>query len=89
MVRIKAAVIEKIGVFSIKDVEEAKLTSNTLKIKIESCAICGSDLRIFKKGDQITFDITVRNNIPIAVDYKLNFYVRLGSNIRQPIPSRR
>ena len=47
----KAAVVEKLGVINIREVPEPKILSESMLIKVEACAICGSDIRIFRKGD--------------------------------------
>jgi len=48
----RAAVVEELGKIVVKEIENPKLISNSLLVKVESCAICGSDLRIYKKGDK-------------------------------------
>jgi L-iditol 2-dehydrogenase len=47
----KAAVVEALGVISLKDVPDPELIEGSLRIRVEACAICGSDIRIFRKGD--------------------------------------
>jgi L-iditol 2-dehydrogenase len=47
----KAAVVEALGVITVKDVPDPVLVAGSLRIRVEACAICGSDIRIFRKGD--------------------------------------
>jgi L-iditol 2-dehydrogenase len=47
----KAAVVEALGVITVKDVPDPKLVAGSLRIRVEACAVCGSDIRIFRKGD--------------------------------------
>lgn len=47
----KAAVVERIREAKVLDVPEPVTEPGSLKVKVEACAICGSDLRIFTKGD--------------------------------------
>lgn len=47
----KAAVVEGIRRAVVKEVPDPEILPGSLKIKVEACAICGSDLRIFTKGD--------------------------------------
>ena len=52
MEKMRAAVVEELGKIVVKEVEKPKLTPDSLMVKVESCAICGSDLRIYKRGDK-------------------------------------
>lgn len=47
----KAAVVEKLRHAKVCEVPDPKVLPHSLKVKVEACAICGSDLRIFTKGD--------------------------------------
>ena len=47
----KAAVFEKIDIIKIKDIPVPKCGTYEAILKIESCAVCGSDLRIFHYGN--------------------------------------
>ena len=47
----KAAVVEALGVITVKDVADPQLIAGSLRIRVEACAVCGSDIRIFRKGD--------------------------------------
>ena len=48
----KAAVVEDLGKMVVKDVSDPVLSDDSILVKVKACAICGSDLRIFKKGDK-------------------------------------
>lgn len=47
----KAAVVERIREAKVLEVQDPVTEAGSLKVKVEACAICGSDLRIFTKGD--------------------------------------
>ena len=47
----KAAVLEGIDKMVVKEVETPKVTDDGLLLKVRSCAVCGSDLRIFHYGN--------------------------------------
>lgn len=47
----KAGVVEEIGKVVFKEVPEPELLPGSMKIKVHACAVCGSDMRIFTKGD--------------------------------------
>lgn len=47
----KAAVVEELGVIKVKEVSNPKLLDESVLIRVEACAVCGSDIRIFRKGD--------------------------------------
>ncbi len=47
----RAAVIEKIGIIDVLEVPDPELLPESMLIKVEACAVCGSDIRIFRKGD--------------------------------------
>lgn len=48
----KAAVVEELGRMVVKEMPDPELLDEGLLIKVECCAICGSDIRIYKKGDK-------------------------------------
>ena len=47
----KAAVLESLGVVRVKDLPEPQCGAEEAVLRVESCAICGSDLRILKYGN--------------------------------------
>ena len=49
----KAAVLEKIGRMTVKEVEEPKCTADSILLKVEAVAICGTDIRVFGSGSKL------------------------------------
>lgn len=47
----KAAVLEKLGQIVVKEVETPVVDADSVLVKVRSCAICGSDLRIYRSGN--------------------------------------
>lgn len=47
----KAAVLEALDSIHVKDVPEPKCGDNEAVLKVESCAVCGSDIRIYHYGN--------------------------------------
>jgi len=47
----KAVVVHDIRQARVEEVDEPQVIPGSLKVKVEACAICGSDVRIFTKGD--------------------------------------
>lgn len=47
----RAAVVEQLGVVKVKEVPKPDLIPGSMVIRVEACAVCGSDIRIFRKGD--------------------------------------
>jgi L-iditol 2-dehydrogenase len=47
----KAAVVERLGQISLEEVPDPELIPGSLLVRVEACAVCGSDIRIFRKGD--------------------------------------
>jgi L-iditol 2-dehydrogenase len=47
----KAAVVEQLRKARVMEVPDPELIPGSIKVKIQACAICGSDLRIYTKGD--------------------------------------
>jgi L-iditol 2-dehydrogenase len=48
----KAAVLENLGVVRVQDWPEPECGPEEAVLKVESCAVCGSDLRIYKYGNE-------------------------------------
>ena len=46
----KAAVVTGIGNIQVVDKSIPSCPQDSMLVKVEACAICGSDLRIYKKG---------------------------------------
>jgi len=47
----KAAVLKEKGVISVEEVPIPEFSESSMLIRVEACGLCGSDLRIFSKGD--------------------------------------
>jgi len=47
----KAAVVEQLRKVRVTEVPEPEMIPGSMKVKVQACAICGSDLRIYTKGD--------------------------------------
>lgn len=47
----RAAVVESLGHIDVKQVPDPPILPGSLLVRVEACAICGSDIRIFRKGD--------------------------------------
>ena len=47
----KAAVLENLQVMVVKDVVMPVCDDNSILVKVKSCAVCGSDIRIFHSGN--------------------------------------
>ncbi len=48
----KAAILEQIGDITVKTISEPVCGNNEVILKVESCAVCGSDIRIFHYGNE-------------------------------------
>lgn len=70
----KAAVIEGIGKLSIHEVPVPKISNDDLLLKVDSCGICGSDLRIIYNGNK-------RINYPQILGHEITgTVVEVGNN---------
>jgi L-iditol 2-dehydrogenase len=49
----KAAVLEDVGKLVIKDVAKPKCGDDEILIKVEACAICGTDIKIYHHGHRL------------------------------------
>ena len=47
----KAGVVEELYRVDRKEVDEPTLLPGSVKVKVHACAVCGSDIRIYTKGD--------------------------------------
>lgn len=70
----KAAVIEGIGKFFIREVPVPEISYDDLLLKVDSCGICGSDLRIIYNGNK-------RINYPQILGHEITgTVVEVGNN---------
>jgi L-iditol 2-dehydrogenase len=56
--KMKAAILTKPGQFEIQKVDKPKCKSGEILIKVKACAVCGTDLRIFRGQKKIDVPIT-------------------------------
>jgi len=49
----QAAVLEKVGKLSVKEVEIPKCPSDGILMKIEACAICATDVKVYRYGHKL------------------------------------
>ena len=49
----KAAVLEEVGKLVIKDVPRPKCGDDEILIKVEACAVCGTDIKIYHHGHRL------------------------------------
>jgi len=49
--KMKAAVLEELNKIVVKDVELPQVDNESILIKVKTCAVCGSDIRIFHSGN--------------------------------------
>ncbi len=47
----KAAVLEALGKITVKDVPDAEPAPGEVKLRVRACAVCGSDVRIYRHGN--------------------------------------
>ena len=47
----KAAVVESLGTIRVGSVPDPDVLAGSMLVRVEACAVCGSDIRIFRKGD--------------------------------------
>jgi len=72
---VKAAVVESAGKIILKEVEDPKIQDNSILIRVEACAICGSDLRIVQGKDS-------RARFPIIIGHEMAGIVeQVGSEV--------
>jgi len=65
----KAAVVESPGKIVLKEVDNPKVPANSILIRVEACAICGSDLRIvYEKDKRAKFPIIIGHEMAGTVE---------------------
>ena len=71
----KAAVLEALDTIHVKDIPEPDCGDNEAVLKVESCAVCGSDIRIFHYGnDRVQFPAVMGHEVSGTV-------VSVGKNV--------
>jgi L-iditol 2-dehydrogenase len=60
----RAAVLEELGKLVVKDIPKPVCGDNEAVLKVEACAICGSDIRIYRYGnDRVTLPAVMGHEI--------------------------
>lgn len=73
----KAAVLEALNTITVKEIPEPKCGDNDAILKVEACAVCGSDIRIFHYGnDRVRFPAIMGHEIAGTV-------IEAGKNVTQ------
>jgi L-iditol 2-dehydrogenase len=49
----KAAILEEIGKLNIKDIPKPFVKDDTILIKVDSCAVCGTDIKVYHHGHRL------------------------------------
>ena len=49
----RAAILEEIGKLVIKDIPQPKAKEDTIVIKVDSCAVCGTDIKVYHHGHRM------------------------------------
>jgi L-iditol 2-dehydrogenase len=71
-----AAQVEAIGIFGFINKPVPEPGNDSLLIKVEACAICGSDVRIYRKGD-------ARAHYPIVIGHEIaGVVVKVGKDVQ-------
>ncbi|MBU0630347.1 MAG: alcohol dehydrogenase catalytic domain-containing protein [Candidatus Margulisbacteria bacterium] len=60
----KAAIIKGLGEMSVETIETPRVKDGTVLIKVKTCAVCGSDIRIFESGnDRVRYPAVIGHEI--------------------------
>ncbi|MEK6794223.1 MAG: alcohol dehydrogenase catalytic domain-containing protein [Spirochaetota bacterium] len=71
----KAAILEAPNMISVKEFEMPEINENEALLKVKSCAVCGSDVRIFHYGnDRVRFPAVIGHEVSGEI-------VRIGKNV--------
>ncbi len=60
----KAALVNERNVMMVEDIPVPRVPEDSMLIKVHACAICGSDVRIFRKGD-------ARAKYPVVIGHEI------------------
>jgi L-iditol 2-dehydrogenase len=60
----KAALVKEKNVMVVEDIPVPRVPEDSMLIKVHACAICGSDVRIFRKGD-------ARAKYPVVIGHEI------------------
>lgn len=71
----KAAVVTGLGQMSVQEVEKPAIDAGSVLLKVKSCAVCGSDIRIFHSGNP-------RVKYPAIIGHEIaGEVVEVGANV--------
>ena len=62
--RMKAAVVHEKGDLRLEELPLPDVPAGSIRVRVKACAICGTDLRIYRKGDH-------RANYPVVVGHEI------------------
>ena len=65
----KAAVVRNKGDLRIEDVPKPEVPKGSVRVRVQACAICGTDLRIYRRGDhRAEYPVILGHEIAGVVD---------------------
>ncbi|MHB1483454.1 MAG: zinc-dependent dehydrogenase [Saccharofermentanales bacterium] len=71
----KAAVLESLNHIVVKEVPKPEIDENSVLVRVESCAVCGSDIRIYHHGNS-------RVTLPAIIGHEISGQVvEAGKNV--------
>jgi len=74
---VKAAVLEELNRIVVKEVPTPVIDENSILVKVKSCAVCGSDIRIFHHGNN-------RVTLPAIIGHEIaGEVVETGKNVKK------
>ena len=72
----KAAVVKEKNVMTVEDIPIPDVPADSMLVRVRACAICGSDVRIFRRGD-------ARAKYPVVIGHEIAGVVeKLGANVK-------
>jgi L-iditol 2-dehydrogenase len=65
----KAAVVHALGDLRLEQIPVPEVPAGSIRLKVQSCAICGTDIRIYRKGDhRAMYPVVIGHEIAGTVD---------------------
>jgi L-iditol 2-dehydrogenase len=65
----KAAVVHALGDLRLEQIPVPEVPAGSIRLKVQSCAICGTDIRIYRKGDhRAQYPVVIGHEIAGTVD---------------------
>jgi L-iditol 2-dehydrogenase len=75
--KMKAAVLEEIGRLVVKEVKSPECTDDSVLMKVEAAALCGTDARVYKSGS------TLLKKLPQIIGHEIAGRVtEVGKNVK-------